>query len=67
MDTKLLEDRIRDIEGHISLGERHIGRRRRIVHETAGDPEESGRAQNLLETFEVVQAGHIATRNRLMK
>jgi hypothetical protein len=66
-DRKLLEDRLEQVEGHVRLGFEHIKRQREIVADLKSSGNDSALAEDLLRTFEAMQTGHLADRDRLVQ
>jgi hypothetical protein len=64
-----LRSRLAMTEHHIAVGERYIARQREIVAElerhSPGNSETTKVAKELLQSFEMAQAGHLAGRERL--
>ena len=70
MDRPLLLDRLAMTERHIRQGERHLLRQHQIVAELElhgrGQSQTANMARDILQTFEMAPAAHIADRARLM-
>jgi hypothetical protein len=71
MKKTLVLTHLAQAERHIREGERHLLRQRRIVDELErhgrGQSQTAKMARDILESFEVAQAAHIADRARLIQ
>ena len=66
MNKRTIEEHLRQAEGHVSLGQRHVMRQQQIVAELERDGHDSRSARELLCTFEELQTMHVSDRDRLI-
>ncbi|HVT50463.1 MAG TPA: hypothetical protein VHE77_02770 [Dongiaceae bacterium] len=64
-DIESLTADLKKAEAHVRQGEEHIRRQKRIIAVLERDGHNSGMARDVLSTFERIQEGHIAHRDRL--
>ena len=67
MDRAILEQLLGQAEQHVTLGERHIARRRDIVAELERKGHDCAHAKELLAVFLATQAAHVAGRDWLQE
>lgn len=67
VDREVVVRHLAQAEAHAAQGEIHLARQRQIVHELARDGHDTRLAKELLETFEMTQAGHRVDVARLQK
>jgi len=65
MDRTTLEERLRQADEHIAIGERHIDRQRRLIAEMAREGQKADEALRVLGTLEAGLRAEIADRERL--
>jgi hypothetical protein len=67
MERRILELHLVQAEAHIAVGKRHIARQRALVAKLERDGHDPTEARRLLDSFEELQAMHIAGRDRLQR
>lgn len=65
MNRTILIAHFEQAERHVREGRQHIDRQRRVVAELERDGHPSEMSRELLDTFEQLQAQHVADRDRL--
>lgn len=65
MDRAAIAKHLVQAEGHVRLGEKHIGTQRAIVAHFEASGQDSAQARDVLDTFISMQTSHVADRDRL--
>jgi hypothetical protein len=67
MDRVILEERLRQANVHVALGEEHIRRQHEIIRTLERGNHDTSMARRLLQTFQDMQVGYVAARDRLIE